>query len=309
MKKEIRIGLATLLLVCCGGDTTVDQGGGGTGAGSSGTGGTTASGTGGATTSGTGGSGGTAADCNPACTMGLECCNGLCVNKANDINNCGTCGNLCTGGGPPFCNNDSCDDPPACAGQICSDSEYCCGTVCCPMNQLCCVVNQGGPVGAPACFDPNAEGTCPPGCPQCVCASPDTPIETPRGRRAIASLKVGDLVYSIDGRAIVAVPIVQVSRTPVQDHRVVRVQLDSGEVLEISHGHPTADGRTFADLQAGDSLGSATVSEVQTVPYRHGFTHDILPASDSGTYLAGGALIGSTLKPSGSAGVCLGEAP
>jgi hypothetical protein len=37
------------------------------------------------------------------------------------------------------------------------------------------------------------------------------------------------------------------------------------------------------------------ILEVQTVPYAHRFTHDILPATDSGTYVAGGVLIGSTL--------------
>ena len=33
----------------------------------------------------------------------------------------------------------------------------------------------------------------------------------------------------------------------------------------------------------------------EVVPYAHDFTYDILPASDSGTYFAGGALVGSTL--------------
>jgi hypothetical protein len=31
------------------------------------------------------------------------------------------------------------------------------------------------------------------------------------------------------------------------------------------------------------------------VPYEHPFTYDILPASSTGTYIAGGKLIGSTL--------------
>ena len=35
--------------------------------------------------------------------------------------------------------------------------------------------------------------------------------------------------------------------------------------------------------------------DVETVPYRHEYTYDILPASDSGTYFAGGVLVGSTL--------------
>ena len=58
-------------------------------------------------------------------------------------------------------------------------------------------------------------------------------------------------------------------------------QLTSGAVLEISARHPTADGRTFADLRTGDKLGGVPIADATIVPYRHRFTHDILPASDS----------------------------
>jgi hypothetical protein len=37
------------------------------------------------------------------------------------------------------------------------------------------------------------------------------------------------------------------------------------------------------------------VTTAVLVPYPDAFTYDILPDSDSGTYLAAGALIGSTL--------------
>lgn len=67
-----------------------------------------------------------------------------------------------------------------------------------------------------------------------VCASPNTPIATPIGDRPIAELREGDLVYSVERGAIVAVPIVRVTRTPVHGRHVVRVQLVSGETLEIS---------------------------------------------------------------------------
>jgi hypothetical protein len=128
-----------------------------------------------------------------------------------------------------------------------------------------------------------------------VCASPDTMIATPSGERAIADLVVGDLVYSADDGALRAVPLASVFHTPVSDHRVVRVELESGRVLEISPGHPTADGRTFGDLRAGDRLDGTRVLSAELVPYTHGFTYDILPASDTATYVADGALIGSTL--------------
>lgn len=135
------------------------------------------------------------------------------------------------------------------------------------------------------------------GCP--ICAAPNTPIATPSGDRPIASLAVGDVVYSVEDQAIVAVPIVRVGSTPVVRHHVVRVRLGDGSVLEISPGHPTADGRTFAELVPGSALdGSHTIVSAELVPYRYARTYDILPATASGTYFAAGALIGSTLASS-----------
>jgi hypothetical protein len=63
----------------------------------------------------------------------------------------------------------------------------------------------------------------------------------------------------------------------------------------VSGSHPTADGRRLDALQPGDTLGGPHVQSLQLVPYEHDRTYDILPASDTGTYMAGGALIGSTL--------------
>jgi hypothetical protein len=128
-----------------------------------------------------------------------------------------------------------------------------------------------------------------------VCASPDTPIATPSGNRPIADLTVGDLVYSVDDDGIVLVPILRVGRTPVTNHRVARIRTADGRVLEISPGHPTADGRSFSDLRAGTRLDGVLVESMEMVPYVHAYTHDILPASKSGTYFAAGMLIGSTL--------------
>lgn len=133
-------------------------------------------------------------------------------------------------------------------------------------------------------------GQCP------ICAAPGTPIATPNGERPIASLHVGDLVYSVDHEAIVAVPLLQVGHTRVAQHRVVRVVLAGGRVLEISPGHPTADGRIFADLAAGGQLDPEHgVQSAELVAYTYDATYDILPASSTGTYYAAGALIGSTL--------------
>lgn len=128
-----------------------------------------------------------------------------------------------------------------------------------------------------------------------VCASPDTPIATLHGDREIASLEVGDRVLSVDHGRVQEVPILEIHRTPVQNHHVIHVELSTGSVLEISALHPTADGRSFGDLRAGDKLGGVEIERTSIVSYRQPFTYDILPASDSGTYFAGGVLIGSTL--------------
>lgn len=131
---------------------------------------------------------------------------------------------------------------------------------------------------------------------QCpICAAPDTPIATPEGDRFISELVVGDLVYSVDGGQTVVVPVLRTSRTKVFQHHAVLVTLLSGSKLLISAGHPTADGRDFGDLSAGDYLGSQEIVEAKIVPYPYDYTYDILPDSSTGFYVAGGALIGSTL--------------
>ncbi len=145
------------------------------------------------------------------------------------------------------------------------------------------------------CTDP-VDGTCPVGCPGCVCASPDTPIATPAGDVPIAALRAGDLVYSMHHGALAIVPIRQTHREPVSHHHVVRITLESGAVLEISARHPTADGRSFADLSRGDRLDGVAIQSTAVIPYAQPYTYDVLPDSDSGSYFAGGVLIGSTLS-------------
>jgi hypothetical protein len=99
----------------------------------------------------------------------------------------------------------------------------------------------------------------------------------------------------VDGDSIAAVPIAGVSKNPVAGHYVLRIRLATGAVLEISAMHPSADGRTLGLAKPGSELGGALVVSVAEVPYEHAFTYDILPASDTGTYFAAGALVGSTL--------------
>ncbi len=228
------------------------------------------------------------------CAAPFTCCGSQCVYLKNDILNCGKCGDVCPGSFP-YCNNGTCGTPPCTSPSPCGSSGACCGSSCCGPGQICCSVP--GPVSSgPSCQAPDpTTHTCEKGCPLCVCAAPDTPIATPLGDRPIASLRVGDLVYSVDGEAVVPVPLAAVHREPVEHHRVVRVVLANGRVLEISPRHPTADGRTFADLRAGARLDGVEIVSADVVPYAHAFTYDILPASTTATYFAAGARIGTTM--------------
>jgi len=270
---------------------------GGAGVGGAGVGGAGAAGAG---TAGRGGAGG----CDPVCGTARVCCEGQCINPANDPKNCGACGKLCSNG--TYCGAGECVTPP-CEATCAGDS--CCGMECCAAGQLCC--DPQGPLSAgPHCVAPRETGTCPMGCaPLCVCAAPDTPIATPQGERSIASLRVGDLVYSVDARGITVVPIVAVKRTEVSRHHVMRVELATGATLEISGGHPTADGRRFSALSAGARLDGVAILSAEKVSYAYSATYDILPGSSTGSYFAGGALIGSTLGPGDPvevSGACVG---
>lgn len=130
--------------------------------------------------------------------------------------------------------------------------------------------------------------------PSGVCADPDTLVATPTGPVAIAQLRAGDLVYSMDRGAMAIVPVLRATSTAVFNHHVLRVELDNGQVLNMSAGHPTADGRLFRDLKVGERLSGAVVRNITEIPYAHARTYDIQPASDTGTYVASGVLIGST---------------
>lgn len=177
----------------------------------------------------------------------------------------------------------------------------------CPLAGTC-VVFDGGPCEAPT--GPVGNGCCACGpddhCSEpCKCAAPDTPIATPAGERPIADLRPGDLVYSLDGARVVAVPVLRVSRVPApSDHAVVRLTLRGGRVVEMSPAHPTAEGLRFDELAPGDLLGDAPIVAVERVPYPHAYTHDILPASPGGAYFAAGALVGSTLAPARPTRTC-----
>lgn len=200
-------------------------------------------------------------------------------NPCGDAGICGA-GQICVRGRCAGC----CDEPPRCE----PIPTGCSGALACGC------FTRDPCAGCNTCLTVDVDGIQCGNC-MCTCAAPWTPIETPDGPRPISELQVGDLVYSVDHGARIAVPIARTIRRAVVHHAVVRIALANGAVLEISGRHPTADGRALDSLQPGDRLGDALIVSVETVPYEQPFTYDILPASDTGAYFAAGALVGSTL--------------
>lgn len=134
-----------------------------------------------------------------------------------------------------------------------------------------------------------------PSCPICLTAG--TLIDTPSGAVRVENLRVGDPVWTANdaGERIEGV-IAQVGgvRVPAS-HRVIHITLQDDRELRVSAGHPTADGRFFADLKRGDRLDGAEIVQLEYVTYAGRFTYDILPSGDTGFYWANEILIGSTL--------------
>ena len=89
------------------------------------------------------------------CGLGLACCFGQCVNTANDIINCGACGNVC-GGLAPYCDGVQCGAPPCQVPGPLPPGAVCCGTHACAPGVLCCKMGSG----MLGCHKPE-NGTCP----------------------------------------------------------------------------------------------------------------------------------------------------
>lgn len=134
-----------------------------------------------------------------------------------------------------------------------------------------------------------------PTCP--ICLAQGTLIDTPRGAVAVEALQAGDPVWTMNAAGErVAGTIVRLGSTKVPaTHEVIHILLRDGRELFASPGHPTADGRTIGDLQAGDFLDGAPVMLVKRLPYRGEATFDLLPSGETGHYWANGILLNSTL--------------
>ncbi len=135
-----------------------------------------------------------------------------------------------------------------------------------------------------------------PTCP--ICLSADTLIDTPNGQVQVTALRVGDLVWTVDGAgARVAAPLTAVGHVPAPvGHQMVHVVLADGRELWASAGHPTAAGLPLGALRAGGLLDGARIVSAERELYSQPATYDILPSGATGLYWANGVLLGSTLR-------------
>jgi hypothetical protein len=133
-------------------------------------------------------------------------------------------------------------------------------------------------------------------CPICLAAG--TLIDTPDGPVPVQSLRAGMPVWTLDGAGMrVAQPLMRVGKTVVPaGHQVIHLILSDGRELWVSPGHPTTDGRTIGQLQAGGVLDGAVIVAAERVPYAGLATYDLLPAGETGFYWANGLLIASSLR-------------
>lgn len=134
-----------------------------------------------------------------------------------------------------------------------------------------------------------------PTCPICLAAG--TLIDTPRGPVRVQDLREGDPVWTANeaGQRVRVVLLQTGSVRVPAGHQMIHVQLNDGRDVWASAGHPTADGRIFANLASGDSLDGALITDVEQVRYMEIYTFDILPSGATGFYWANGVLLGSTL--------------
>lgn len=182
-------------------------GGGATGGGATGGGGGATGG--GATGGGATGGGGGATDggaCSPACGIGRECCNGQCVNTANNPLHCGACGVVC-GGATPYCDGACVATPCAMDAGACTGGGQCCGSQCCAAGDLCCRVE--GPVsGFSGCHTPTLmEPTCPMGCAPMCASDRDmkraiTPIDEDVVLESFGAMPISTWSYASDGQNV-----------------------------------------------------------------------------------------------------------
>lgn len=142
--------------------------------------------------------------------------------------------------------------------------------------------------------DRAGDGTCG-GCTR-RCLPATALIATPRGDREIASLAIGELVWTTNASgARAAAPIEALRSLPIEGlHELLVVTLEDGRRIRASAGHPTAVGLRLDALQLGDRVDGARVTDIARESYLGAATWDLRPAGGT-TYWADGVLLGTTL--------------
>ena len=140
---------------------------------------------------------------------------------------------------------------------------------------------------------PAGEPVCP------ICLARGTLIDTPNGPVPVDRLRLGDPIWTMtaDGRRVAGSVIALGSTAAPPDHVVVRVVLEDGRTVTASPGHPLADGRLVGDLRPGDVVDGSRVTVAAREPYASAETFDLVSSGETGSYLAGGIPLGSTLVP------------
>lgn len=131
-----------------------------------------------------------------------------------------------------------------------------------------------------------------------ICLSENTVIDTPNGPINVKELQTGMSVFTQDSSGHKQTGmILKTGRTMAPPgHIMVHVMLDDKRELYVSPNHPTADGRLFGGLLAGDTLDGSKIISVEQVPYNGTYTYDVLPSGKTGFYWADEILVASTLK-------------
>jgi len=139
---------------------------------------------------------------------------------------------------------------------------------------------------------PTGEPMCP------ICLAEGTTIDTPAGPVAVERLRLGDAVWTLDasGRQVAGTVIALGSTPAPVGHEVIRLALRDGRSVTASPGHPLGDGRELGDLRIGDLVDGSAVVALDVLPYVGAETFDIVVSGPSGTYLAGGIPLGTTLR-------------
>jgi len=131
-----------------------------------------------------------------------------------------------------------------------------------------------------------------------ICLSGNTYISTPGGQVRVKDLKEGTMVWTTDasGSRTIAT-ILRTGKTAVPKyHEMVYLVLDDGREVFASPGHPLPDGRLIGNIRPGDMVDGIRAVSADRVLYTGGYTYDILPSGDTGTYFANRILLKSTIS-------------